>query len=105
MRSFSQTTFQYSANYWTSSNTYNHVFDLDKGMDREEAKFDAFNKLAFTKICLVFDNSGTKSYLEISKSGTSLIDLFEAGYQGMIFTHIYTLHSRAETCVKCSIPA
>ena len=79
-----QNTFQYNANYWTSSNTYNHVFDLNKGMDREEAKFDAFNKLAFTKICLVFDTSGSKSYLEISKSGSSMISLFNSGDQGMI---------------------
>ena len=79
----SQSTFQYSASYWTSSNTYNHVFDLDKGMDREEAKFDAFNKLAFTKICLVFDRSGSKSYLEITKSGSSMISLFSSGQQGM----------------------
>ena len=82
--SFYQNTFQYSANYWTSSNTYNHVFDLNKGVDREEAKFDAFNKLAFTKICLVFDRSGSKSYLEISKSGSSMINVFNSGYQGMI---------------------
>ena len=86
---FSQSTFQYSASYWTSSNTYNHVFDLDKGMDREEAKFDAFNKLAFTKICLVFDKSGSKSYLEISKSGSSMISLFSSAYQGMTFIYTY----------------
>ena len=61
------------------------MFDLDKGMGRQEAKFDAFNKLAFTKICLVFDKSGTKSYLEISKSSSSMIDLFNSGYQGMIY--------------------
>ena len=61
------------------------MFDLDKGMDRQEAKFDAFNKLAFTKICLVFDRSGSKSYLEMSKSGSSMRSLVSSGSHGMMY--------------------
>ena len=60
------------------------MFDLDKGMDREEAKFDAFNKLAFTKMCFVFDMSGSKSYLELSRSAASLENLFSTGPHGMM---------------------
>eukprot|EP00795_Rhopilema_esculentum_P017719 gene17719-9382_t len=75
-------TFAYSANYWTTSNTYNQVYTLKEGMNiGEEAKFEAYNKLAFTKVCLGFEASGTRKYLQIEKKSSSMLELMNSGYQ------------------------
>ena len=61
---------------------YNQVYSLKKGMAGEEAKFDAFNKLEFTKICLGFKYDGQTKYLEIPVSATSMLSLIQGGYKG-----------------------
>eukprot|EP00794_Sanderia_malayensis_P014185 gene14185-15663_t len=59
-------TFQYSSKYWTTSNLYNHVYSLQVGLIDQEAKFDAYNKLAFKKICIGMTQGATTKYLLIS---------------------------------------
>ena len=78
-----QRTFNYDANYWTTGNTYNHAYTVDEGMDiGQEAKYEAYNKLAFTKVCLIFEIHGTKTYLQIDKTASSMLHVMNSGYQG-----------------------
>eukprot|EP00795_Rhopilema_esculentum_P007866 gene7866-13744_t len=75
-------TFGYTANYWTSSNVYNQVYGLAGGLNGEEAKFEAFNRMAFNEVCLGFTASGTSQYVKISKSATSFLSVAAGGFSG-----------------------
>ena len=54
---------------------WNAVYGLKDG----EAKFDAYNKLAFTQVCIGMEQGGTTRYLEITYSSTSMLDLLKDG--------------------------
>jgi hypothetical protein len=77
----SQTTFQYSANYWTTTNTLNPG---NTGFDTTQAKLQSFNSVAFTQVRL-----GMRKYAEpaddidwitINQAASSLVALFNGGY-------------------------
>eukprot|EP00795_Rhopilema_esculentum_P017718 gene17718-9381_t len=79
---FSMTTFNYDANYWTTYNKYNHAYTVAEGLLLgEEAKYEAYNKLAFTKVCLVFRIAGRYTFLQIDKTASSMLDVMNSGYQ------------------------
>ncbi|XP_065057327.1 uncharacterized protein LOC135685341 [Rhopilema esculentum] len=76
------TTFNYDANYWTTYNKYNHAYTVAEGLLLgEEAKYEAYNKLAFTKVCLVFRIAGRYTFLQIDKTASSMLDVMNSGYQ------------------------
>ena len=77
----SQTTFQYSANYWTTSNTLNPA---STGFDTAQAKLQSFNTVGFTQVRL-----GMRKYTEpaddidwitANQTASSLVALFNGGY-------------------------
>lgn len=61
---------------------YNQVYSLKQGMDGEEAKFEAYNKLNLTKICLGFRYNGQTNYVEIPINAASMLSLINGGYRG-----------------------
>ncbi len=68
-------TFTASSDYWTTNKVYNVEEGL-KSFDDEEAKFQAFDTLPFTRICLGMKTSGGKKWISISKKASSLLAIF-----------------------------
>ena len=46
---------------------------------RGEAKFSAFNSLAFKEICIRMEHSGKTKWLRLPVASSSLLDLFKSG--------------------------
>ena len=49
-----------------------------KNIEEEEAKFEAYNKLPFTKICLEMKSHSAKQ-IEINRDSSSLLDTIKSG--------------------------
>ena len=87
----SQNLFGFDANYWSTNNVWNDVYGLKDG----EAKFDAYNKLAFTQVCIGMEQGGTTRYLEITYSSTAMLDLLKDGsFKSKLYLIESCLHAK-----------
>eukprot|EP00112_Aurelia_sp_Birch-Aquarium-sp1_P023248 Seg685.4 transcript_id=Seg685.4/GoldUCD/mRNA.D3Y31 product="putative skeletal organic matrix protein 5" protein_id=Seg685.4/GoldUCD/D3Y31 len=75
------TTFRFDANYWTTSNVYNDVFALRQDFfDGEQAKFDAYNKMPFTRACIGMKVGNAKNFgILLTHASTSLLAYIGSG--------------------------
>ena len=89
----SQDTFKYSSQHWTTASTYNETNGLGIHSD-QSAKFEIFNGMNCTKICIGLKNIGasfdTTKWLELQMPRLTLLSLFKEG------TYISTDISRAK---------
>lgn len=80
---FEQPTFRFESTHWTTNSVYNYVYALREGLHGQEAKFQGFNTLPVTTICIGMRAGASMKFLQIHQSATSLLDLFSSNtYHG-----------------------
>ena len=89
-----QTTFRFGANYWTTNNVYNDVFALRQDFfDGEQAKFDAYNKMPFTRVCIGMKAGNVKNFgILITKTSTSLLAYIGSGASHSMLNLLFRLN-------------
>lgn len=74
---WNNTTFQYSSNLWTNSNTLN---PWDLSLDKNEFKSELFSNTRFNEVLLVLETNDIQKELVIDKYAWSLQDIFTSSY-------------------------
>ena len=75
---FPKQTFHYTSAYWQDKNTFN-VDGGKTGFDSQETKLPSYWNTSFSKICLGMKINSQVSFIEITKSASSLYSLMADG--------------------------
>ena len=75
---FPKQTFHYTSAYWQDKNTFN-VDGGKTGFDSQETKLPSYWNTSFSKICLGMKINSQISFIEITKSASSLYSLMADG--------------------------
>jgi len=98
MKGTKDNTFNYEANYWTTSNTLNPT---DLSLTVGSAKYPSFNTLPFTAIRGCVDHATTNCLMHtFGSSKSSAVALFTGGYlnEGVTMSEFNTAFGRTSGC-------
>eukprot|EP00795_Rhopilema_esculentum_P017711 gene17711-9371_t len=69
-------TFKGGSSHWTGNSVLNEINGVNS-LDQVQAKFSAFNNLAFTAVCVGMNHSSETRWTEITYSASSLLSVFQ----------------------------